>query len=78
MLTSSSTGYQLYSVKHRVLLVSQKIISVDMTKVDENMLSFLSELESKGYEKNGYLEYEDSDKGEILSIFSKYGFEFTE
>lgn len=58
--------------------MTKKIISVDMTKVDENMLSFLSELESKGYVKDGYLEYEDSDKGEILNIFSKYGFEFTE
>lgn len=35
------------------------------------MLRFISELESKGYVKDGYLEYEDSDKGETLSVYSE-------
>ena len=58
--------------------MAKKIISVNMKKVNENMLRLLSELESKGYVKDGYLEYEDSDKGEISSIYSKYGFVFLE
>jgi hypothetical protein len=56
----------------------KKIISVDMKKVNKNMLRLLSELESKGYIKGGYLEYEASDKGEISDIYSKYGYVFLE
>lgn len=56
----------------------KKIISIDMKKVNENMLRLLSELESKGYTKDGYLVYEESDKREISSIYSKYGYTFLE
>lgn len=42
------------------------------------MLSLLSELEYKGYLKDGYLKYEDSDIEEISKIYSKYGCVFIE
>lgn len=54
------------------------IISIDKDKVNESMLKLLSELEYKGYAKDGYLVYEESEKDVISAIFRKYGYSFCE
>ena len=58
--------------------MAKKIITVDMKKVNEKMLRLLSELQSKGYTKDGYLVYDESDKEDVYNIYSKYGVVFLE
>lgn len=60
----------LYDDEYSIGMTKKNILD-DMKKVDDNILRFVSELESKGYVKDGYLEYEDSDKGETLSVYSE-------
>jgi len=54
----------------------KKAIAVDVNKVDENMLSLVSEFESMGYAKDGYLNYEESDRVLLSDLYRKYGYVF--
>lgn len=56
-------------------MTKQRII-LNEKKVNSKMCEMHSEFESKGYIENGFLCYEESDKKEIFTIFSTYGFSF--
>ena len=57
----------------------KKKIIIDTTKVDQQMLGLLTELQKRGFLHNDeYLYYGESDKEELSAIFSKYGKLFLE
>lgn len=73
-----SNSMCIMSDKFETTQMAKKIITVDMKKVNEKMLRLLSELQSKGYTKDGYLVYDESDKEDVYNIYSKYGVVFLE
>lgn len=57
----------------------KKELCIDSTKIDQQIIGLLKELQEKGFIHNdGYLYYEEYDKEELSAIFSKYGKLFLE